>query len=364
MSLGNAASGILYEAARETWKNRDGRIGEVIELFEGFSGTRAIDVSGLPAGSYINIGFDGVGTKVELAERTARHDTVAYDLFAMVCDDAVVRGAEPVLLGSVLDVNSLGRNPESSTETLRQLARGYVGAAEEARVAVVNGEIAELGYRVNGHGGFNYNWSAGILWFVRKDRMLTGHGISEGQAIVGMREHGFGSNGLSLARLVLEAEYGEEWHGFEFHGSSLGTHALLPSRIYTPAIVDMIGGFDREPMAEVSGVAHITGGGLPEKLRRVLKPSGLGANLHSLFNPSELMLHCQSIGNVSDREAYSTWNMGQRMLVITSDPDTVIRIGQQHGKESKVVGEVTRDPSIVITSKGAIEEGRTLVFEA
>src|SRR3989338_10254342 len=98
IELGDDASKVLYEAGKLTWKNRKGRLGEVVEIFEDFTGLRAINVGGLPADTYMNIGFDGVGTKMELGERIAKHDTVAYDLFAMVCDDAVVRGAEPVLI--------------------------------------------------------------------------------------------------------------------------------------------------------------------------------------------------------------------------------------------------------------------------
>src|SRR3989344_7302373 len=110
IDLGDNVSQILYHAARQTWENRKGKLGEVIVPFDDFSGVRAIDVSGLPAGTLMNISFDGVGTKMELAERVGDHKTIAYDLLAMVCDDAVVRGAEPVLIGSILDVNSLGKD--------------------------------------------------------------------------------------------------------------------------------------------------------------------------------------------------------------------------------------------------------------
>ena len=98
--LGDQVSQILYEAARQTWANRSGRLGEVITPFDDFTGIRMIDVGKLPAGTFLAMGFDGVGTKVEIAERLARHDTIAYDLFAMVCDDAVIRGGEPVLIDS------------------------------------------------------------------------------------------------------------------------------------------------------------------------------------------------------------------------------------------------------------------------
>src|SRR3989304_3282555 len=92
IELGDDASKILYEAAKLTWENRKGKIGEVITPFDDFSGVRVMDVSRLPKGSLLCLGFDGVGTKMEIAERTGHHDTIAYDLFAMVCDDAVVRG--------------------------------------------------------------------------------------------------------------------------------------------------------------------------------------------------------------------------------------------------------------------------------
>src|SRR3972149_11648210 len=129
IGLGDDASKILYEASKLTWKNRKGILGEVVEIFEDFSGLRAINVGGLPSDTYMNINFDGVGTKMELGERIAKHDTVAYDLFAMVCDDAVVRGADPVIVGSILDVNSLGNDGESYIEQVKQLGIGYVGAA-------------------------------------------------------------------------------------------------------------------------------------------------------------------------------------------------------------------------------------------
>jgi phosphoribosylformylglycinamidine cyclo-ligase len=128
--LGDDASKVLYEAAKLTWENRKGKLGEIVELFSDFSGLRGIHVGNLPADSFMSLGFDGVGTKVELGERLAKHDTVVHDLFAMVCDDAVVRGAEPVLIGSVLDVNALqDKNEKPFLDFVKQLGIGYVNAA-------------------------------------------------------------------------------------------------------------------------------------------------------------------------------------------------------------------------------------------
>ena len=364
IELGDDASKVLYNAARLTWQNRKGRLGEVVELFEDFSGLRAINVGGLPKDTYMNLSFDGVGTKVELAERAAKHDTVAYDLFAMVCDDAVVRGAEPMLVGSILDVNTLGHKDKSYIDFVKQLAKGYINAAKEADVAIVNGEVAELGARVYGYGDFNYNWGAGVVWFANKSRLFTGHEIKTGDYLVALKEEGFRSNGISLVRKILTKTYSKNWQEFNFCGESLATHTLVPSKIYSKAVVDMFGGYDldRKPKAEVHGVAHITGGGIPGKLGRVLKPSGLGAIIDNPCEPCDLMMYCQEKGMVSDEEAYKTWNMGQGMIIITPKPDKVIGISEKHQIMSKVIGKVTSEKGIRIKSRGNYSADKFLYF--
>ncbi|HLD81373.1 MAG TPA: AIR synthase-related protein, partial [archaeon] len=300
LDLGDEASRVLYEAARQTWANRKGLLGEVVVPFDDFSGVRAIDVSQLPQGSLMNVNFDGVGTKSEIAERTGNYSTLAYDLLAMVCDDAVVRGGEPIVAGSILDVNSLGRGTENFVKHVRQLAHGYVGAARDANVAVVNGELAELGTRVGGYGAFNCNWGAAVVWFARRERLFTGRELKDGDSLVAFREKGFRSNGLSLARKALGDAHGKEWHLEKLKGKTLGELALEPSRIYSRAVCEMTGGFSGDAKAEIHGVTHVTGGGLPGKLGRMLKPSGLGAALDDLFPPTDLMLYCQELGRVSD----------------------------------------------------------------
>ncbi|MFH1503044.1 MAG: AIR synthase-related protein [Candidatus Diapherotrites archaeon] len=355
IDLGDDVSKILYNAAKRTWDNRKGKLGEVIVPFDDFTGVRAIDVSHLPTGTLMNIGFDGVGTKMELAERVKNHRTIAYDLFAMVTDDAVVRGAEPVLIGSILDVNSLGTSEKPFIEEIRQLAEGYIGAAKAANVAIVNGEVAELGNRVGGFGSFNYNWGAAVVWFANRDRLFTGKEIKEGDYLVGLREEGFRSNGLSLVRKIMKNNHGDNWHQVPWKrgNTSLADLALTPSKIYTAAVVDMFGGYNGEPKTKVHGVAHITGGGVPGKLGRILKPSQLGAIIDAPFEPSEFMKYTQALGNVSDIEAYKTWNMGQGMVIITPDPEGVIKIASEYGIKSKKIGYVTRDSQIRIKNEGA-----------
>lgn len=364
-ALGDEASEVLYNAAKLTWDNRKDRFGDVIEVSSDFTGLRGINVGELPKGSFMNIGFDGVGTKMELAERTENHSTIAHDLFAMVCDDAVVRGAEPVIIGSILDVNRLeesGENGESYIDFVKQLAEGYVNAANEAGVAVVNGEIAQLGARVSGFGPFNYNWGAGIAWFANRDRVFSGKEIKEGDYLIGFKENGFRSNGLSLVRKIMNEKLGENWHDEFIGAGNLADLALTPSRIYSRAIVEMTGGFEGEQKVEVHGVAHITGGGIPGKLGRILKPSGLGAHISQPYVPCNMMLYCQKMGGVSDEDAYKTWNMGQGMIVITPDPVEVRDIAGDLGIESSVLGEVTKKPGIVIRSRGFFKLGKDISF--
>ena len=263
----------------------------------------------------------------------------------------------------MLDVRSLGEDGKSYIDFVKQLAIGYINAAREANVAVVNGEVAELGARVSWHGPFNYNWGAAVVWFARKNRMLTGYEIREGDKLVGLREDGFRSNGLSLVRRVMRSAHGDDWHNETYKGRNLAELALHPSRIYTRAVVDMFGGFDGEPKAKIHGVAHITGGGIQGKLGRVLKPTGLGADINDPFDPCELMLYCQEKGTVPDEEAYRTWNMGQGMIIVTPEPEKVMAVAEEYNIDSKVIGQVSSEPTIRIRNKGLnSDRQKTLAF--
>ena len=363
IDLGDECSKIMYEAARKTWINRKNLIGEVAIPFDDFSGLRYVNMSGLKDVG-LNINLDGVGTKIEIAERLStrtqsfsHHQGIAYDLFAMICDDAVVRGAEPVLVGSILDVNKL------NVDLTANLAEGMIGAAKEARVAVVNGEIAELGDRISGYGEYNYNWGAVVVWMANTKRLMTGDDIRPGDTIVSLREYGFRSNGLSLFRNIMTESYGDNWHEEDFRGENMAKIAARSSKIYSGFIIDVIGGYGSEPKAEVKAIAHITGGGIPGKLGRVLKPSGCGADISKSFEPPDLMLHCQELGHVDDEEAYRTWNMGNGMMMITDQPEKIIEIAKGHSIQAKIAGEVAHRPGIRIKSKGVYsEKNRELDF--
>lgn len=375
IELGDEISKMLYEASKLTHGNRPGFL---VELHESFSGFRAIpgsvlkDVDNL----YFNLGFDGVGTKVEVSERLDDHSVVAHDLFAMVCDDAVVRGAEPVAIGSILDVKHLG-NPDDpasifhARNAVKQLSRGYVDAAKLAGVVVVNGEVAELGDRIDGYNknryNLNYNWGAAILWIAHKDRVLTGHQVREGDTLIGLAEHGFRSNGITDVRKALLEHYGKEWHDVvvpELGRLSLGKLVQRPSAIYSKFVSTLIGGYDIdvEPKANITAVAHITGGGQPSKLGRLLQPSGLGVVIDKPLDPPAIMLEVQKLRGFSDKQAYGKWHMGPGMVIATSQPDAVISEALTHGIQAQEIGYVTDEQVIKVKNRGAKQDEEWLTF--
>jgi phosphoribosylformylglycinamidine cyclo-ligase len=355
------ASRMMHEASKKSFENRKGKIGEVIAPFDDFAALKMVAAGNLPKDTFFSVGFDTAGTKVEIAERVGTYNTIAYDLFAMVCDDALLRGGEPVLVGTTLDVKSLG-NDETKLAIVRQLAEGYVAAAKEANVAIINGEIAQMGSLLNGYGDFPFHWGAACVWFAKKENILTGNEIKAGDAVVMLRENGFRCNGWTLVRKIFLTAHGDSWHTLAHNDSTLGELALTPSIIYSRFVVGLHGGFDSKGSVPLHGVAHITGGGIPEKMGRILRRTGFGARLTDLFEPPEIMAYCQRLGGVSDYDAYGTWNMGQGMALITDNPDKVLVEAKAQGMEAKLAGVITQEPGITLVSRGIEMPGKEIQF--
>lgn len=365
IELGDDLSKVLYQASQQTHNNRPGFL---VEFHKSFSGFRAIpgtmfnDIGNL----YFNLGFDGVGTKVEISERLDDHSVVAHDLFAMVCDDAATRGAEPVAIGSILDVRQLDDSTHTKAATL-QLAKGYVSAAAAAGVVVVNGEVAELGSRIGGYGTFNYNWGAAVLWVAHKERILSGHQIKPGDSLVGLAEHGFRSNGITDVRKAMLQNHGPTWQDAtlpELGSASLGVQVQSPSIIYSKFISHLNGGFDinKPQKAKLTAVAHITGGGQPSKLGRMLEPSGLGARIENPIPPPQIMSYVQKLRNFSDEQAYQKWHMGCGMILATPEPQKILSEASLCNIEAQIIGRVEKEPGIRIKNCGAQQQKEYLSF--
>lgn len=348
--LKHDASRIMFDAARKTWKFRKNLLGYIDSSQNVLSGFRYSDFSNTDDFIF-GMNSDGVGTKMDVAERLKKYDTLGFDLVAMLVDDAVSHGAEPLFMNNVLACNKI------DLSIVRQLAKGLLAASENSGISVFNGEIEYLGDRLKGYADYVYNWTGTLCWAVNKDKIIDGSNILPGQSVVSLGEFGFRSNGFTLVRKILAENYGKDWHeNFKYC-----EQVLQPSKIYAKAVLDMMGKYDYDTSILVTGIAHITGGGIPLKLGRTLKASGYGAELSDLLEPPKIMTMLQEKGKITDEEAYNTWNMGNGMLIITEQPEEAVKMAKRNNVDARIVGKVIRPSKIVLTSKG-MSKGKKISF--
>lgn len=327
---GDEASKNAYDYAKMTFAMREGMPGAAVKLEGGFSGAHDM------GDHYLVHNSDGVGTKVMVAQMMGKYDTLGYDLLAMVCDDSVCMGAETFSITNTIDTEKV--EPEVTAELLKGLSQ----ACQEQKIVIAGGEIAELNALVNG-----FTWNASAIGMVAKDRVITGSEVKAGQKIVGLQSAGPRANGMSLIRKILKDQFGENWANEAYEGKTWGEVVLTPSRIYSACVLDMLGRHGQERKLNLTGVVHITGGGVTN-LHRVLKHNGLGANLDKPIAPHDFQLKLQEMGDVADEEAYKSWNMGTGMMLIMDESLTeeAIQIASQHGIHAQVTGEVTGESGI------------------
>jgi len=280
---------------------------------------------------------DGVGTKIRIAEKIDKYDTLGFDLIAMVADDAACIGAETISVSNTLDVNKLDEKKVAG------LMSGLETAALNHKIIVPGGEIAELGDSVNG-----YIWNATAVGIVEKNKVIKADNFKSGDKIIGLKSDGLRSNGFSLVRYILNEKFGTGWHFEKFdNDKNWGEAVLTPSKIYSSAIMDMHGRYREKPKVSIKAIAHITGGGIPGNLQRILKKSGLGAKLDNLPAPHEIIYKLMEIGNVEKEEAYKTWNMGIGMIIISNEYEQIDEICQKHEIKSQIIGEISEGKIIL-----------------
>jgi len=345
VDLGDECSRLAYEASQRTFTNQKIEVVAPERMEGGFSGPLRIN-SSLEDGSFVK-NSDGVGSKALVAQRMKKFNTLGYDLIAMLADDTASTGALPVAGTNTLDLAS------SDPDLVDELMSGLVAACEVANVSMVGGEIAELPDQVKGYSR-PFIWNGDLLGLLGEGRRIDGSGIVPGHNIVGLRGNGIRSNGLTLARKICRSSFGPDWHEETFdERRSWGEVLLSPSRIYAPIMVALTGGFQDESRANITGIVHVTGGGMAN-LNRVL-PEETGAILTDLFPPQEEFIKLQELGPVAEEEAYRTWNMGQPVLLVTPEPEKVENLLEEFEVPSRVVGEVTNRPEIVCRGKGLKE---------
>ena len=344
IKMGDRASKIAYSFAKTTFPARKNMIGEPVTDEGSFAGM--LDMGDF----YIVQGDDGVGTKMEVAERIGKFDTLGYDLLAMVADDAICLGAETISITNTLDTNKV------EPGIIHDLMKGLAKACIEQKVVIPGGEIAEVGKSVNGN-----VWNATAVGVLEKEKTITGSGIKQGDIIIALKENGFRSNGFSLVRYIIEQNFGKDGYSTQSpFGKSWGEMILKPSIIYSSALLELLGRFGGKRKINVKGISHITGGGIGGNFNRILKKTNLGANFDDLFAPSLMVKEIQKIGKVSEKEAYKTWNMGNGMMIVVEKADAE-KILNALSVEAKIVGSIIEDKTIIIDSKGA--NAQKLIFK-
>jgi len=244
-------------------------------------------------------GTDGVGTKLKLAMEMNKHDTIGIDLVAMCVNDLIVGGAEPLFF---LDYYATGH---LEVDAAADVIKGIADGCELSGCALSGGETAEMPGMYQ-HG--DYDLAGFCVGVVEKNAIIDGSKVETGDVILGITSSGPHSNGYSLVRKVLEVS-GAKLDD-DFHGRPLGEVLLTPTRIYVKPLLELF------RKVEVHALAHITGGGLPENLPRVL-PEGYRAVIDSsAWQRPAIFDWLQQQGNIADNEMYRTFNCGIGMAVV------------------------------------------------
>ena len=258
--------------------------------------------AGLPADPVLAAASDGVGTKLLVAQAMDRHDTVGVDLVAMVVDDVVVTGAEPLF---VLDYLAVGR---VDPERVAAIVAGVAEGCRLARCALLGGETAE---HPDAMAPDAYDLAGFALGMVERERLLGPDRVVAGDVLLGLASSGLHANGFSLARRVLaRAGVGYDRDLPEL-GGPVGEALLTPTRIYAPHLVDLLASG-----VEVHALCHVTGGGLPGNLPRCMPP-GLEARVdRASWAPPPIFGVLGDLGPVADEELARATNLGVGMVAI------------------------------------------------
>ncbi len=276
---------------------------------------------------------DGVGTKLRLAIDAGRHDRVGIDLVAMCVNDLVVQGAEPLFF---LDYFATGR---LRLEEARAVIAGIAEGCRQAGCALVGGETAEMpGMYAAG----DYDLAGFAVGAAERDRLLPRRDLGPGDAVLGLAASGVHSNGFSLVRRVMAAAGGlaapDAPAPFAADTTTLAEALLAPTRIYVRPLLAL----HRKGL--VKAAAHITGGGLPGNLPRVL-PAGIEAVLDAAAWPvPPVFAWLAGLGPVEEDEMYRVFNMGIGFVLIVRPDfvDSVLRRLARAGESPHVIGKVVR----------------------
>ena len=275
---------------------------------------------------YITLATDGVGTKLMIAEALNKWDTVGIDCIAMNVNDTICVNAEPT---SFVDYIAIDKPNEKITQ---EIGIGLQKGAELSNMEIVGGEIAVLPEIVNG-----VDLSGTCLGYVEKDKIITGDKCAEGDLIISLRSSGIHSNGLTLARKIVEANnigWNDKVSGLS---KTIGEELLTPTEIYVKQVLEITSNF------EVHGLVDITGGGLRNILRM---KKGLQYVISDPVKPAPIFTKLQELGEVEDKEIYQTLNMSMGFTII-APADAAEEIAKKY-QNAEIVGRIQKGDGVLL----------------
>ena len=282
---------------------------------------------------------DGVGTKLKIAILMNRHDTIGIDLVAMCANDIVVHGATPLFFLDYLAVGQL--SPETATLIIEGIAHG----CKQARCSLIGGETAEMpGIYQPG----DYDLAGFVVGVVERDQIIDGSDIAVGHQLIGLAASGLHSNGYSLVRRVLfeRHRYGVNDEIPEL-GGPLGEELLKPTRIYVETVLNLLRDF------RLSGICHITGGGLTDNVPRILPKSCQAVVRLGSWPVPPIFSLLRDKGKIPEAEMLRTFNNGIGLVVMVAEDqvaDVLLRL-QGLNEQGYVIGDIVErkndDPPLV-----------------
>lgn len=291
----------------------------------------------IPPGQYdqpvLVSGTDGVGTKLKLAIELDTHNTIGIDLVAMCANDIIVQGAEPLFF---LDYFATGKLEQ---DTARAIIEGIGEGCRQAGAALTGGETAEMpGMYAQG----DYDLAGFCVGVVEKKKIIDGSKVAIGDVLIGLASTGPHSNGYSLIRKIIEVSNADL--SMTFDGSTLGKILLTPTRIYVKAILSLL------KIIDVHSIAHITGGGLPGNLPRVMANNTCAVLDSGSWETPPIFSWLQDQGGVDQAEMYRTFNCGVGMVLAVSanDVDETISLLQAAGETASVIGKIEKHDGAAI----------------
>jgi len=277
-------------------------------------------------GKYVlALAVDGVGTKMLVADALRDWSTVGIDCIAMNVNDLYVMNLEPIAFVDYIATSKL------SHEQMKQLGKGLNEGAKLANISILGGETATLKGLVTG-----LDLAGACLGIQEKENVITGSAIAPGDVMVGIPSSGIHSNGLTLARRMVEDHgiYDERLSS----GVTLGAELLRPTRIYADVLRICEG-------TKVHGMCHITGGGLLN-LNRL---GEFGYALDTPLPPQEIYEWIARAGQITEPEMYRTFNMGMGYVIIL--PEEGIETVRKYYPDAQIVGKITEKPGITLKGK-------------